>query len=99
MVLLVQNDPEFDSIAASLLLVNSYNADAVTQSCCGTTIRRTRWWMPEGSSWMMSTNVPDHQDNMAINKILPNGARFYVDHAHPEFSTPECFQCPRSHPL
>jgi proteasome accessory factor A len=35
-------------------------------------------------------DVPDHQDNMAINKILPNGARFYVDHAHPEFSTPEC---------
>ena len=27
---------------------------------------------------------------MAINKVLPNGARFYVDHAHPEFSTPEC---------
>jgi proteasome accessory factor A len=27
---------------------------------------------------------------MAINKILTNGARFYVDHAHPEFSTPEC---------
>jgi len=24
------------------------------------------------------------------NKILDNGARFYVDHAHPEFSTPEC---------
>src|SRR5215467_2006698 len=35
-------------------------------------------------------DVPDQQDNMAINKILPNGARFYVDHAHPEFSTPEC---------
>jgi proteasome accessory factor PafA2 len=25
-----------------------------------------------------------------LNKILDNGARFYVDHAHPEFSTPEC---------
>jgi proteasome accessory factor A len=25
-----------------------------------------------------------------MNKILDNGARFYVDHAHPEFSTPEC---------
>ena len=35
-------------------------------------------------------DVPDQQDNMAINKILPTGARFYVDHAHPEFSTPEC---------
>ena len=24
-----------------------------------------------------------------INLILSNGARFYVDHAHPEYSTPE----------
>ena len=24
------------------------------------------------------------------NIALVNGARFYVDHAHPEFSTPEC---------
>lgn len=26
---------------------------------------------------------------MLVNLILPNGARFYVDHAHPEFSSPE----------
>jgi proteasome accessory factor PafA2 len=25
-----------------------------------------------------------------VNSILTNGARYYVDHAHPEFSTPEC---------
>ena len=24
------------------------------------------------------------------NVILPNGARYYVDHAHPEYSAPEC---------
>ena len=27
---------------------------------------------------------------MALNTLLPNGARFYVDHAHPEYATPEC---------
>lgn len=27
--------------------------------------------------------------HMLVNLILPNGARFYVDHAHPEFSSPE----------
>nr|BAL54684.1 hypothetical conserved protein [uncultured Acetothermia bacterium]BAL58330.1 proteasome component [Candidatus Acetothermum autotrophicum] len=27
----------------------------------------------------------DHAD-----KVLPNGARFYHDHGHPEYSTPEC---------
>lgn len=26
---------------------------------------------------------------MLVNLILPNGARFYVDHAHPEYSSPE----------
>jgi Pup amidohydrolase len=25
-----------------------------------------------------------------VNVVLTNGARFYVDHAHPEYSTPEC---------
>ena len=31
----------------------------------------------------------DLDDLGAANVILTNGARFYVDHAHPEFSTPE----------
>ena len=26
----------------------------------------------------------------AANMVLTNGARFYVDHAHPEYATPEC---------
>ena len=25
-----------------------------------------------------------------VNAVLTNGARYYVDHAHPELSTPEC---------
>lgn len=25
-----------------------------------------------------------------VNTVLSNGARFYVDHAHPEYSSPEC---------
>jgi proteasome accessory factor A len=35
-------------------------------------------------------NTPKGRENTTINKILDNGARLYVDHAHPEFSTPEC---------
>src|SRR6476469_9228374 len=30
------------------------------------------------------------EDLGLANVILPNGARYYVDHAHPEYSTPEC---------
>ncbi|MEY3817257.1 MAG: Pup deamidase, partial [Actinomycetota bacterium] len=32
---------------------------------------------------------PDIEMNM-VNTVLTNGARYYVDHAHPEVSTPEC---------
>ena len=37
-----------------------------------------------------SANEPLGDDELGLaNVILTNGARFYVDHAHPEFSTPE----------
>ncbi len=29
-------------------------------------------------------------DSGLVNVILPNGSRYYVDHAHPEYSSPEC---------
>ena len=29
-------------------------------------------------------------DRANFNAMLANGARFYIDHAHPEYSTPEC---------
>jgi proteasome accessory factor A len=32
---------------------------------------------------------PSQQDNRAINKVLLNGGRLYVDGAHPEYSSPE----------
>jgi len=88
--LMVQNDPEFDSIATSLLLVNSYNTDQMLELL----------WDYDQEDPLMDArgfelddddyDILSPQENMAINKILPNGARYYVDHAHPEFSTPEC---------
>ncbi len=35
-------------------------------------------------------DITRKEDNLLINAILPNGARLYCDHAHPEYSTPEC---------
>ncbi|MBX3118383.1 MAG: proteasome accessory factor PafA2 family protein [Fimbriimonadaceae bacterium] len=32
----------------------------------------------------------DHE--VRSDRILPNGARFYNDHGHPEYATPECFE-------
>ena len=34
-------------------------------------------------------NDDGQEVQMLVNLILPNGARFYVDHAHPEYSSPE----------
>ena len=34
--------------------------------------------------------MPPQVETHLVNTVLTNGARFYVDHAHPEFSTPEC---------
>lgn len=35
-----------------------------------------------------SPSRPDH--DVRSDRILPNGARFYNDHGHPEYATPEC---------
>jgi proteasome accessory factor A len=47
-----------------------------------------RGFVPEG------TLAPEVETHL-VNAVLTNGARFYVDHAHPELSTPECAD-PRS---
>jgi proteasome accessory factor A len=34
--------------------------------------------------------MPPEVEMHLVNAVLTNGARYYVDHAHPEISTPEC---------
>ena len=34
--------------------------------------------------------MPPEVETHLVNAVLTNGARYYVDHAHPEYSTPEC---------
>jgi proteasome accessory factor A len=38
---------------------------------------------------MEEKDGPSKEESRLINLILSNGARFYVDHAHPEYSSPE----------
>jgi proteasome accessory factor A len=33
---------------------------------------------------------PPEVETHLVNAVLTNGARYYVDHAHPEYSSPEC---------
>src|SRR5207237_3157526 len=83
------NAVEFNPALASALLINSYAAQA---------LRRVRWDYEEesplrdarGFEPVRDVVAPTDEDLGLVNVVLTNGARYYVDHAHPEYSTPEC---------
>jgi proteasome accessory factor PafA2 len=90
----VAGQPHANPMVASTRLVNAY-ATATLKA------RRARWDFEEESplrdarGFDMSRDVADasqltDEDLGLANVILTNGARLYVDHAHPEYSTPEC---------
>ena len=82
-------------IAASSVLVNAYIAHAD---------RRTRWDFEDESpgndarGYAREGAMPPMVETHLANTVLTNGARFYVDHAHPEYSTPECAHAARARP-
>ncbi len=47
---------------------------------------------PGSNTWEFCLDdvFPQDIEMNLVNTVLTNGARYYVDHAHPEFSTPEC---------
>ena len=90
----VAGQPTANPMVASSQVVNAY-ASATLRA------RRARWDFEEESplrdarGFDMSREVADasqltDEDLGLANVILTNGARLYVDHAHPEYSTPEC---------
>jgi proteasome accessory factor PafA2 len=79
--------PEFNPVLSSSLLISTYAGS----------LRRIRWDYEQESPLRDARGfepVPiregSDEDLGLANVILPNGARYYVDHAHPEYSTPEC---------
>ncbi|MDN4162023.1 depupylase/deamidase Dop [Nocardioides abyssi] len=89
----VTGQPLANPMVASSQVVNAY-ASATAKA------RRARWDFEEESplrdarGFDMSRQVADpsqltDEDLGLANVILTNGARLYVDHAHPEYSTPE----------
>jgi Pup amidohydrolase len=90
----VQGQPTANPMVASSQVVNAYATSTLRA-------RRARWDFEEESplrdarGFDMSREVADasqltDEDLGLANVILTNGARLYVDHAHPEYSTPEC---------
>src|SRR5687767_8260602 len=84
----VRNAADFNPILTSSLLINAYAKPA---------FKRVRWDYEEESPLRDArgfdrapADVSIEDDSGLVNIILPNGARYYVDHAHPEYSSPEC---------
>jgi len=77
---------EGNPVASSSLLVNAYVAD----------LARAGWDFEDETpgndarGFAREGALPPEVETHLVNAVLTNGARYYVDHAHPEFSTPEC---------
>lgn len=84
----VRNDRDFDPIASCVLLVNAYREEHAGRILWDydqeNPLADARGFQVDGEKY-----TPNQQENIARNKTLVNGARFYVDHAHPEYSCPE----------
>ncbi|CAN5702400.1 depupylase/deamidase Dop [soil metagenome] len=79
---------DFNPVLASSLVVNAYSADGRNRARWDyedeDPLRDARGYSQPGA------HEPAPEDDIGLaNSILINGARFYVDHAHPEYSSPE----------
>ncbi|MQA83420.1 MAG: proteasome accessory factor PafA2 [Streptosporangiales bacterium] len=91
----VPGQPGANAMVTSSQVVNAYLSTTAARA------RRARWDFEEENplrdarGFDLARDVADpsqltDEDLGLANVILTNGARLYVDHAHPEYSTPEC---------
>lgn len=91
----VPGQPGANAMVTSSQVVNAYHAATSARA------RRARWDFEEENplrdarGFDLSRDTADasqltDEDLGLANVILTNGARLYVDHAHPEYSAPEC---------
>ena len=83
----IAGGPEGDPILASSLIVNAYAQFARSS---------IRWDFEGEHPDIDARGLRGHVqfapvvERTVANTVLTNGARLYVDHAHPEYSAPEC---------
>jgi proteasome accessory factor PafA2 len=88
--IVLRGSGESNPIAASSVLINAYVSDL--QRVAG----KVGWDFEDESpgndarGFAREGSMPPEVETHLVNAVLTNGARYYVDHAHPEFSTPEC---------
>jgi proteasome accessory factor PafA2 len=85
--IVITGAPDPNPIAASSTLINAYVAQLARKVGWDfedeTPGKDARGFAREGS-------MPPEVETHLVNAVLTNGARYYVDHAHPEYSSPEC---------
>ena len=74
-------------VTASSLLINAYLAAA--QRKVGWDFEHERPGT-DARGFSVDDLLAPEVETQLVNAVLTNGARYYVDHAHPEISTPEC---------
>jgi proteasome accessory factor A len=85
--IIIRGATDPNPIAASSTLINAYVAEIS---------RRVGWDFEDESpgrdarGFAREGSMPPEVETHLVNAVLTNGARYYVDHAHPEYSTPEC---------
>ncbi len=78
---------ESNPVAASSVLINAYVSGV---------LRRIGWDYEDehpgtdARGFSYPESFAPEAGSQLVNAVLTNGARYYVDHAHPEISTPEC---------
>ena len=83
----ITGGPDGDPVTASSILVNAFARNGET---------KVNWDFGDESPandarhMPLLTSVAPMVESHLANTVLTNGARFYVDHAHPEYSSPEC---------
>jgi proteasome accessory factor A len=85
--IVVRGDPGFNPAVASSMVVNSYPGARV----------KVQWSYEEESPGRDARGFGHDgyglidPEGAVVNSVLANGARLYVDHAHPEYSAPESY--------
>ena len=86
--ILHRNEGDSNPVAASSMIINAY--------VNGFLERRVGWDFEDEHPGLDARGfnefdalAPEIETHL-VNAVLTNGARYYVDHAHPELATPEC---------
>jgi Pup amidohydrolase len=93
--ILMRGVSESNPIAASSMLINAYLHET-RRSKAPTAVPNVGWDFEDESpgndarGTTPAGSMPPEVETHLVNAVLTNGARYYVDHAHPELSTPEC---------